>query len=85
MNQPISTIAAGELPTPDELYEMATFIEDASTVACALRGSDIKENEIDSVLNFFEKALGMASEILVLGLDVNGGTFSKLKGAKKAS
>lgn len=74
-----------EGPTPAELYEVATFIEDASTVACVLRGSGIKENEIDSVLNFFEKAPGMASEILISGLDVNCGTFAKEATTKKSA
>ena len=81
----LSIIDSKSVPTPDELYEVACFIEDASTVACCLRGENIKENEIDSVLNFFEKALGVASEILTSGLDPRCGTFSSPERSKAAS
>ena len=73
----LSPIMNGGVPTPDELYEMATFIDDAATVAFALRGTGIKESKIDSIMNFFEKTLGMTAQILMLGLDENNGTFAK--------
>lgn len=81
----LSIIDSKSVPTPDELCEVAAFIEDASAVACILRSADIKENEVASVMNFFEKALGVASEILTLGLEPNGGTFGSHKRPKATS
>lgn len=81
----LSIIDSKSVPTPDELYGVASFIEDAAIVACCLRGENIRENEIDSVLNFFEKALGVASEILTLGLEPHCGTFSSPEKPKAAS
>lgn len=81
----LSIIDSESVPTPDELYEVASFIEDASAVACILQGADIKEHEISSVMSFFTKTLGVASEILALGLDPCGGTFGISKKSKAAS
>lgn len=81
----LSIIDDKSVPTPDELYEVAAFIEDASTVACILQGADIKEHEISSVMSFFEKALGVASEILTSGLEPNHGTFGTPSTSKAVS
>lgn len=81
----LSIIDSKSVPTPDELYRVASFIEDAAIVARCLRGGNINENEIDSVMNFFEKALGVASEILTLGLNPRVGTFSAPEKSKAAS
>lgn len=81
----LSIIDTSRVPTPDELYEVACFVEDFSVLAFALRGAGIKENEIDSILNVFEKVLGTAAEVLVSGLDTNCGTFSRPADVKKVS
>ena len=85
MSQPISTIAVGKLPTPDELYDMATFIEDAAAVADVLVDARMTEGYRYKVFKFLSTSLAVAGEVLALGLDHDSGTFSKLKEVQKAS
>ena len=85
MNSFASIVDIEKMPTPDELYEAALFVEDAAAVANILVGVSMSEGDKDRVLGFLSRSLSIAGEVLALGLDPNSGTLSNPAEIKKAS
>ena len=85
MNSFASIVDVKEMPTADELYEAALFVEDAAAVANILVGVSISEGDKDRVLGFLSRSLSIAGEVLALGLDPNNGILSDLAESKEAS
>lgn len=85
MNPFISIIDTGKVPTPEELYKVAVYIENAAAVANVLVGVSMSEGDKDSVMEFLSTSLSVAAEVLTMGLDVGSGTFSDPAKIKKVS
>lgn len=85
MNSFASIVDIEKMPTPDQLYEAALFVEDAAAVANILVGVSMSEGDKDRVLGFLSRSLSIAGEVLALGLDPSSGTLSNPVGVKKVS
>ena len=85
MNSFASIVDIKEMPTTDELYEAALFVEDAAAVANILVGVSMSEGDKDRVLAFFSRSLSIAGEVLAFGLDPNNGILSSLAEIKEVS
>lgn len=85
MNPFVSVIDTEKVPTPDELYKVAVFIENAAAVTNVLVGVSMSESDKDSVMEFLSASLSVAAEVLTMGLDTVSGTFSNPAKIKKVS
>ena len=85
MNSFASIVDIKDMPTTDELYEAALFVEDAAAVANILVGVSMSEGDKDRVLGFLSRSLSIAGEVLAFGLDPNNGILSSLAEIKEVS
>lgn len=74
MDSFFSILETGRKPTPDELYKAALFIDDAATASNALIGVDMAPKDLNSILRVLSTSIGIAAEVLALGLDPDSGT-----------